>query len=72
MRGSRGCSSRWGPWRWSRPRNSEGLDDASDWNQEEKAGFLASYRKRLVASYTVQNDSKIFLAFPGRFIIAVK
>ncbi len=38
----------------------------------EKAGFLDAYRERLAADYPVQHDGKVLLAFPRRFIVAVK
>jgi trans-aconitate 2-methyltransferase len=41
-------------------------------NEAERAGFLAAYRERLVASYPVQRDGRVLLAFPRRFIVAMK
>jgi len=38
----------------------------------ETADFLAAYRQRLAANYPVQRDGKVLLAFPRRFIVAVK
>ncbi|MDR3497047.1 MAG: trans-aconitate 2-methyltransferase [Ancalomicrobiaceae bacterium] len=42
------------------------LDDA------EKIGFLDAYLARLDTSYVLQRDGKVLLAFPRRFIVAVR
>jgi trans-aconitate 2-methyltransferase len=41
-------------------------------DEAERAGFLAAYRERLVATYPLQRDGKLLLHFPRRFLIAVK
>ncbi len=45
------------------------LDPLDD---QERTGFLAAYRARLEASYPVQQDGKVLLAFPRRFIVAIR